>query len=139
MKTLALRISQQSKNAHALAEKLSMHPKISSVNYPGLSSHPSHIIARKQMRLFGAMLSFAVGTTLEDAKLFCNNLQYCSIAPSLGETDSMILHPASMSHLKVDPDVRKYYGITDNLIRLSVGLEHPDDIYEDINRALNSI
>ncbi|MBK8955825.1 MAG: aminotransferase class I/II-fold pyridoxal phosphate-dependent enzyme [Saprospiraceae bacterium] len=139
MKTLALRINQQSNNALFLAEQLSDHPQISSVNYPGLKSHPSNKIASKQMRSFGAMVSFSVGKTLSDAKSFCNHLKYCSIAPSLGETDSMILHPATMSHLKVDSETRKYYGITDNLIRLSVGLEHPQDILDDIDQALKFI
>lgn len=139
MKTLALRVIQQSRNAHYIAEQLLVHPKISKVNYPGLQSHNSHPIAVKQMSLFGAMLSFTVGNSLEDAMRFCNKLNYCSIAPSLGETDSMILHPATMSHLRVPPETRRHYGITDNLIRLSVGLEHPEDILADIQQALQLI
>ncbi|MBK9108187.1 MAG: aminotransferase class I/II-fold pyridoxal phosphate-dependent enzyme [Saprospiraceae bacterium] len=136
MKTLSLRINQQSNNAHFLAQKLQNHSKITKVNYPGLESHATHNIAKEQMHLFGAMLSFSVGSTLEDAKLFCNRLHHCSLAPSLGETDTMVLHPASMSHLKVPSEIRKQYGITDNLIRLSVGLEHPEDILADIEQSI---
>ncbi len=139
IKTLAIRMEKQCDNAWTLAQKLIQHPKISRVHYPGLESHPSHTIAKKQMKHFGAMLSFAVGSNFEDAVRFCNHLNLCTIAPSLGETDTMILHPASMSHLKVSQEVRAYYGITDNLIRMSVGLEHPEDIWEDLNKALYQI
>lgn len=136
MKTLSLRMTHQSNNALYIAQKLQSHPKIPKVNYPGLKSHETHAIATEQMNLYGAMLSFSVGSTLDDAMSFCNRLQYCSLAPSLGETDTMVLHPASMSHLRVPAEIRNQYGITDNLIRLSVGLEHPDDILADIEQAI---
>ncbi len=139
LKTLAVRMQKQSENALNVAQKLTGHVKIPKVNYPGLESHPSHQIAKKQMNAFGAMISFQVGTQFEDAVKFCNHLKICAIAPSLGETDTMVLHPASMSHLKVAKEIRDYYGITDNLIRMSIGLEHPQDIWTDISQALDHI
>lgn len=136
LKTLVLRMQKQCSTAHELAYLIIQHPKIKTVFYPGLESHPSHSIAKKQMNAFGAMISFEVGETLEDAMQFCNKLKLCSIAPSLGETDTMVLHPATMSHLKVAPEIRAHYGITDNLIRMSIGLERTEDIFEDICSAL---
>lgn len=135
LKTLALRIRQQSHTAQCLAEALNGEAAFNMVNYPGLPNSPNHAIASTQMELFGAMISFEVGRNQEDAIAFCNKLKLCSIAPSLGETDTMVLHPASMSHVKVPKDVRLYYGITDNLVRLSVGLENPEDILDDILQA----
>jgi methionine-gamma-lyase len=136
MKTLALRMKAQCDNALYLANKLSTLTQIHKINYPGLPSDPNHAIASKQMKAFGAMLSFEVGSTSEDAIRFANKLKLCTIAPSLGETDSMILHPVTMSHLKVLHETRLKYGITDSLIRLSVGIEHAEDIYNDICQAL---
>ncbi|MCC6754126.1 MAG: aminotransferase class I/II-fold pyridoxal phosphate-dependent enzyme [Saprospiraceae bacterium] len=136
LKTLALRIVRQSENAHYIAKRLQEMKGVNRVLYPGLTDFATHAVAAKQMSHFGAMLSFETGESLADAKLFCNKLRHCTIAPSLGETDTMVLHPATMSHLKVDPSIRKYYGITDNLVRMSVGLEHPDDILADIEQAL---
>ncbi len=136
MKTLALRMNKQCGNALILAERLSQLKPIHKIHYPGLVTDVNHPIASKQMKAFGAMLSFEVGTNSEDAIQFVNKLQLCKIAPSLGETDSMILHPATMSHLRVPIETRLKYGITDSLIRLSVGAEHVDDIFTDIEQAL---
>ena len=137
IKTLALRMNKQCENAMNLALKLSQLNQINKIHYPGLESDSNHTIASKQMKAFGAMLSFEVGTKSEEAIRFANKLKLCKIAPSLGETDSMILHPATMSHLRVPIDIRLKYGITDSLIRLSVGAEHVDDIYGDIEQALS--
>lgn len=137
MKTLALRMNKQCENAMILAERLSQLEQIQKIHYPGLPSDVNHAIASKQMKAFGAMLSFEVGSKSEDAIHFVNKLKLCKIAPSLGETDSMILHPATMSHLRVPIETRLKYGITDSLIRLSVGAEHVDDIFEDIEQAIN--
>ncbi|HEX5626015.1 MAG TPA: aminotransferase class I/II-fold pyridoxal phosphate-dependent enzyme, partial [Saprospiraceae bacterium] len=138
MKTLALRMERQSQNAFALARFLSTHPKIGKVHYPGLPQHPEHPIALKQMKAFGAMLSFEIGNSAEDAIHFANRVQLFAMAPSLGETDSMIIHPATMSHSKMDPHLRKKYHITDHLIRMSVGLENIEDLLLDIRTALES-
>lgn len=137
MKTLALRMNKQCGNALILAERLSQLNPIHKIHYPGLVTDVNHPIASKQMKAFGAMLSFEVGTNSEDAIQFVNKLQLCKIAPSLGETDSMILHPATMSHLRVPIETRLKYGITDSLIRLSVGAEYVDDIFTDIEQALD--
>jgi len=137
LKTLALRIMHQSTSAQFLAESLQRHSSFRRVCYPGLNNSPDHEVAKNQMSAFGAMLSFEVGNTKEDAMRFCNKLQHSSIAPSLGETDTMVLHPSTMSHLKVNPEIRNYYGIADNLVRMSVGLEHPEDILEDILQAVS--
>jgi methionine-gamma-lyase len=136
LKTLALRIIRQSENAFYIAKRLREMKGISRVLYPGLPDFSTHAFASKQMSHFGAMLSFEPGKSLTDAKAFCNKLRHCTIAPSLGETDTMVLHPATMSHLKVNPSLRQHYGITDSLVRMSVGLEHPDDILADIEQAL---
>lgn len=136
LKTLVLRMKKQCTTAHELAKLIQAHPSIKKVYYPGLEDHPSHSIAKKQMNAYGAMISFEVGVSLEDAMHFCNKLKLCSIAPSLGETDTMVLHPATMSHLKVPKQIRAQYGITDNLIRMSIGLERTEDIFEDICSAL---
>lgn len=137
MKTLALRMNKHCENAMTLATKLSGLQGINKIHYPGLANDPNHPIASKQMKAFGAMLSFEVGQSAEDAIRFANKLKLCKIAPSLGETDSMILHPVTMSHLKVPRETRLKYGITDALIRLSVGIEHADDIFSDIEQAIN--
>lgn len=137
LKTLAIRMDKQCENALQLALKLTELPQIHKINYPGLKTDSNYKVATKQMKAFGAMLSFEVGITSENAIQFANKLKLCKIAPSLGETDSMILHPATMSHMKLPMDLRLKYGITDSLIRLSVGIEHVDDIFSDIEQALS--
>ncbi len=136
LKTLSIRMLKQSENALQLATKLEQLPKIKRVFYPGLASNKSHVLALKQMKAYGAIVSFEVGDTLDEAIRFCNALKHCAIAPSLGETDTMILHPATMSHLKIPVDQRLKYDIKDSLIRFSIGLEHVDDILADIEQAL---
>jgi methionine-gamma-lyase len=136
LKTLTVRMDRQCKTALHLATEFGKIDRIQNINYPGLPSDSNFDIASKQMDAFGAMISFEVGKSAAEAIQFANKLKLCAIAPSLGETDSMILHPASMSHLKVPLELRLKYRITDSLIRLSVGLEHPEDILEDIFQAL---
>lgn len=135
IKTLELRMNRHSQNAMAIAEYLEKHPAVAQVNYNGLPSHPDHEIAKKQMRLFGGMLSFELKTGLQGGIDFMNRIQFCTLAPTLGDVDTLILHPASMSHLNVDRAIRIQNGITDGLIRLSVGIENVEDIIADLEQA----
>lgn len=137
MKTLALRMEKHSSNALAIAQFLEKSEKVERVNYCGLPSHADYAIAQKQMRAFGGMLSFELKGGLEAGIQFMNNIQSCTLAPTLGDVDTLILHPATSSHLKVPKEVRLQYGITDGLIRLSVGIEHPSDLIADIGQALD--
>jgi cystathionine beta-lyase/cystathionine gamma-synthase len=127
---------RHSSNALFVAYKLSDHPQVLKVNYPGLETHPDHAIARKQMKAFGGMMSFELNGGMEAALQAMNRLKFCSLAPTLGDADTLVLHPASSSHLKVPADVRAQAGITDGLIRISVGIEDPQDILEDILQAI---
>ena len=136
MKTLALRMERHSSNALRIAQALEHHKRVGVVNYPGLERHGAHAVARKQMRAFGGMLSFEVEGGIEGALRTINALQFCSLAPTLGDVDTLVLHPATSSHVNVDRDVRITAGITDGLIRVSVGIEHPDDILADLLQAI---
>lgn len=136
LKTLPLRMHKHSSNALFLAFKLMDHPEVALVNYPGLESHPHHEIASRQMRAFGGMMSFELKGGMAAALHTLNKLKLCSLAPTLGDADTLVLHPASSSHLKVSPEIRQQAGITDGLIRVSVGIEDPQDILEDIVQAI---
>ena len=136
IKTLALRMEKHCNNAQALAEYLSEHPKVGTVNYNGLTTHPDHELARTQMKGFGGMLSFEIKAGMEAALKFMNKLNFCSLAPTLGDVDTLILHPATSSHLNVDRELREANGITDGLVRVSVGIEDINDIISDIEQAL---
>ena len=136
MKTLPLRMDKHSSNALLISTTLSNHPNVSRVNYPGLESHPDHFVAKKQMRAFGGMMSFELNGGIDTAIKAMNKLRFCSLAPTLGDVDTLILHPASSSHLKVDPEVRRMAGISDGLIRVSVGIEDPQDILDDLLQAI---
>lgn len=136
MKTLPLRMERHCTNAMRLATVLDSHPRVLQVNYPGLSSHSAHGIARKQMKAFGGMLSFEVEGGSEGALRVIDRLRFCSLAPTLGDVDTLVLHPATSSHVKIDPEVRREAGITDGLIRVSVGIENPDDITGDLLQAI---
>jgi methionine-gamma-lyase len=136
VKTLALRMERHSSNAQSLAEKLEAHPKIGIVNYNGLTSHPDHELAKSQMKGFGGMLSFEMNSGMEGALQLMNNLKFCSLAPTLGDVDTLVLHPASSSHLNVNKEIREANGISDGLIRVSVGIESIEDIWTDINQNL---
>ena len=137
VKTLPLRMDKHSSNALYLASELEKRPQVAKVNYPGLTSHPDHAIAKKQMKAFGGMMSFELEGGIENAIRFMNRLTFCSLAPTLGDIDTLILHPASSSHLRVDPDVRRKAGISDGLIRISVGIENPQDILDDLLQAMD--
>ena len=138
IKTLALRMERHCSNAQNLAEHLNDHPKISLVNYNGLPSHPDHELASQQMKGFSGMLSFEIKEGKEAALSFMNALQFCSLAPTLGDVDTLILHPATSSHLNVDRELREANGITDGLVRVSVGIEDIKDIIADIEQALST-
>jgi cystathionine beta-lyase/cystathionine gamma-synthase len=134
-KTLALRMAQHNVNGLALAEFLSTHPAVASVLYPGLPSHPQYELARRQMRGFGGMLSFDVGT-FENARRVCNRVKLISLAESLGGVETLICHPASMTHASVPPERRAAIGLTDSLVRISTGVEDPQDLIDDLKQAL---
>ncbi len=138
IKTLAVRMAQHDANGMAIARYLENHPKVQFVHYPGLPSHPQHDLARKQQRGFGAMLSFDVGT-LESARRLLNHVKLCSLAESLGGVETLISHPATMTHASMPPDARKRAGITDGLVRLSVGIEDAEDLIADLEAALEHI
>lgn len=137
MKTLALRMQRHSANALALASFLEKHPAVVQVNYPGLPSHPDHHLAIRQMRHgYGGMLSFELKGGYEAALSCMNRIQFCTLAPTLGDVDTLVLHPASSSHLAVPQDVRLKNGITNGLIRVSVGIENVSDIVADLEQAM---
>ncbi len=136
LKTLALRMDQHGRNAQTIAEFLEKNPAVERVNYTGLASHPDHLLAKKQMRGHGGMLSFELAGGLEAGIRAMNRIQLCTLAPTLGDVDTLILHPASSSHLNVAREVRYKNGITDGLIRLSVGIEDAGDIIADLAEAI---
>lgn len=137
MKTLALRMERHCHNAQALAEWLEQHPAVARVNYPGLPSHPDHELAKRQMRGgFGGMLSFELEGGLEAGLRCMNRIRFCTLAPTLGDVDTLILHPATSSHLNVPREIREQNGITDGMIRVSVGIENAEDIIKDLEQAI---
>ena len=136
LKTFALRMERHCANAQKVAEFLEKHPAVSKVNYLGLTSHPDHTIAKKQMKHAGAMLSFELKGGYEAGTLFINKIKVCTSAVSLGTADTLISHPASTTHVGVKPEDRQKFGITDGLIRMSVGIETLEDIINDLNQAL---
>ena len=136
VKTLALRMQAHADGAQAIAEWLANHPKVERVIYPGLASHPHHALAKRQMRRFGGMVSFDIGGDLARAKRFWEHTQLFQLAESLGGVESLVNHPAIMTHATVPPERRQALGVTDTLIRLSVGIEAVDDLIDDLERAL---
>jgi cystathionine beta-lyase/cystathionine gamma-synthase len=138
VKTLAVRMRQHNENGMAIASFLAQHPKVKKVHYPGLPSHPQHELARKQMTGFGGMLSFETGS-LENAKKVLKSVRLCSLAESLGGVETLISHPASMTHASVPPEDRARIGITDGLVRISVGIEDVEDLIADLKQALEKI
>jgi cystathionine beta-lyase/cystathionine gamma-synthase len=136
-KTLALRMAQHNINGQALAEFLSSHTAVRDVLYPGLPTHPQHDLARRQMQGFGGMLSFDVGT-FENARRVCNRVKLIALAESLGGVETLICHPATMTHASVPPDRRQAIGLTDSLVRISTGIEDPLDLIDDLKQALES-
>src|SRR5271163_1463234 len=135
VKTLAVRMLQHNANGILVARHLDAHPKVRKVHYPGLPSHPQHDIARRQQKGPGAMISFDLGS-LDAARRFLNQVKLCSLAESLGGVETLISLPAQMTHASMPPEVRERAGITDGLIRLSVGIEDVEDINADLDQAL---
>ena len=136
IKTLEIRMDRHCSNAMAVANFLEKHAAIASVNYEGLASHPFYAVAKKQMRKPGGMLSFELKTGLAGGKKFMNALQMCTRTVSLGTVDTLLSHPASMTHYGVPKEQREKYGITDGLIRMNVGIENVEDILADLEQAL---
>ena len=139
IKTLEIRMDRHCENAYKVAKFLENHPMVESVYYPGLKSFPQYELAKKQMKLPGAIISFEIKGGLEEGKKLMNSVKLCSLAVSLGDTETLIQHPASMTHSPYTEEERKAAGISDGLIRLSVGLETPEDIIADLKNALDSI
>ena len=137
-KTLALRMEQHDKSGRAVAAFLEEHPKVHKVYYPGSSSHPQHALARRQQHGFGGMVAFDVGS-LEAARIVLESVKLCTLAESLGGVETLICHPATMTHASVDQEKRNRLGITDGLVRISVGIEDKDDIIADLDQALKQI
>jgi cystathionine beta-lyase/cystathionine gamma-synthase len=135
IKTLAIRMLQHNANGITVARHLDAHPKVRKVFYPGLPTHPQHEIARRQQKGPGAMLSIDLGS-LEAARRFLNQLKLCSLAESLGGVETLVSLPAQMTHASMPADVRERIGITDGLVRISVGIEDVEDIMADLDQAL---
>ncbi len=139
LKTLHIRMERHAENAMKVAEFLESRPEIEWVRYPGLPSHPQYELAHKQMSGYSGMLSFEIRGGVEAGRKLMDNVKLCSLAVSLGATDTLIQHPASMTHACVPSEVREKIGITDGLVRLSVGIEDSDDIIADLDQALEKI
>ncbi|MCD6192941.1 MAG: aminotransferase class I/II-fold pyridoxal phosphate-dependent enzyme [Candidatus Aminicenantes bacterium] len=139
IKTLALRVEKSQENAFKLAQFLADHPQVAWVNYPGLKSHPQHDLARRQMRGFGAMICFGLKGGYEAGKKMINSVKIATLAVSLGGVESLIQHPASMTHAGVPQKEKEQAGITDDLIRLSVGCEGFEDLKADLEQALSQV
>lgn len=137
-KTLAVRMRQHDENGRIVAQFLSEHPKVQLVYYPGLQSHPQHELARRQMSGFGGMISFETGS-LENASRVLEGVKLCTLGESLGGVESLISHPATMTHASVPEVERNRLGITDGLVRISVGIEDVEDIVADLDQALRAI
>ncbi len=135
-KTLAIRMEAHDRNGRAVASFLEEHPKVSRVYYPGLTSHPQHALAKRQQTGFGGMVAFETGS-LENAKKVLESVKLCTLAESLGGVETLISHPATMTHASVPREKRDTLGITDGLVRISVGIEDVEDIIADLDQALN--
>ncbi|MCG5644429.1 MAG: aminotransferase class I/II-fold pyridoxal phosphate-dependent enzyme [Flavobacteriaceae bacterium] len=137
LETLAVRVDRHCDNALALATYLEAHPKVIMVKYPFLKSHPRYSIAKKQMKAGGAVVAFEIKGGLEIGKAFFNNIQMLSLSANLGDSRSIVTHPASTTHAKLSPQEREHAGISEGLIRVSVGLENPKDIIADVAQAID--
>lgn len=136
LKTLAVRLERHAQNAQKVAEAIEGHPKVLKVLYPGLASHPQHELARRQMDGFGGMLSFFIDGGFDEANAFVKKLKIFSLAESLGGVESLVCHPAAMTHASIPKAKREEVGVTENLLRLSVGIEDAEDLVADIFQAL---
>jgi O-succinylhomoserine sulfhydrylase len=138
LETLAVRVERHCENALKVAEFLEKHPNVNKVKYPFLKSHPQYEIAKKQMKLGGNVVAFEIKGGTEKGKQFLDNIKLCSLSANLGDTRTIITHPASTTHNKLGVEDRLETGITDGLVRVSVGLEHIDDIINDLKQAIES-
>ncbi len=136
LRTLSVRLERQQRSAGKIAAWLAAHPRVSAVYYPGLESHATHAIAKKQQNGFGAMLSFEVDGGEREVRAALERIGVFTLAESLGGVESLVAHPASMTHASMAPEARRTAGIGDTLLRLSIGLEHEDDLLADLERAL---
>lgn len=139
IKTLAIRMQRHTENAMELAAWLEQHPKVEAVHYPGLASHPQHSLARKQMKLFGGMISLELKADLEKTKRMLSACQVFTLAESLGGVESLIEHPAVMTHAAIPKLEREKMGFSDNFVRISVGIEDVEDLREDLEQALREV
>jgi cystathionine beta-lyase/cystathionine gamma-synthase len=137
-KTLPLRMERHNASAQTLADFLASHPKVKKVHYPGLPDHPQHALAKRQMRGFGGLISFELGS-LDHARTLLNNVRLMALAESLGGVETLISHPATMTHASVPPERRQQIGLTDDMVRVSVGIEDVDDLKDDLTQALDCI
>ncbi len=138
-KTLSIRLDRQAANALAVAEFLESHPKVPCVRYPGLETFPQHALAKRQASGFGAMLWFEVEGGVRAGKQLMDSVKLCTLAENLGSVETLITHPVTMTHADVEPAERERVGITDGLVRLSVGLEDPEDLIADLRQALDRL
>ncbi len=139
VKTLHLRMERHASNAQAVAEFLESHPLVEKITYPGLKSHPQYGVAKEQMDGFSGMISFELKGGIPAGTTVMNNVKLCSLAESLGAVETMITHPATMTHVDVPAEERHARGLTDGLVRISVGIEDPDDIIDDLKQALEKV
>ncbi|TDX52307.1 O-acetylhomoserine aminocarboxypropyltransferase/cysteine synthase family protein [Orenia marismortui] len=139
LESLALRMDRHSENALKVAKWLEEHPQVEWVRYPGLESHPQHDLAKKQQRAFGGMLCFGIKGGIKAGKELINNVELCSLLANVGDARTLIIHPASTTHEQLSAQEQSEAGITDNLIRLSVGIENIDDIIADLEQAFNKV
>jgi cystathionine beta-lyase/cystathionine gamma-synthase len=138
VKTLAVRMEQHDKNGRVVAEFLRKHKKVKKVFYPGLKDHPQYDLAKRQMRSFGSMITFETGS-FDNAQKMLRRVRVCFLGESLGGVESLISHPATMTHAALGEQGRKEIGLTDGMVRISVGIEDPDDIIADLDQALAAI
>lgn len=139
LKTLELRMERHSRSAQAVAELLESHSAVESVSYPGLASHPQHALGRRQMRLSGGLIAFEMKRGLDAGRKFMDRLKLVTLAVSLGDAETLVQHPASMTHSNYTPDERAAQGIGEGMLRLSIGLEYTADIVSDIEQALGNL
>lgn len=139
IKTLGVRMDRHCSNARSVARFLLEHPKVERVYWPGLADHPGHEVARRQQRDFGAVVSFELKADVEEAKRFTTRTRLFTLAESLGSVKSLLCHPPTMTHASVEPDVRRKNGISDGLIRLSIGIEDSRDLLRDLEQALEAV
>jgi cystathionine beta-lyase/cystathionine gamma-synthase len=135
---MAVRMQAHNRNGQAIAEYLARHPKVRRVYYPGLPGHPQHELAARQMRGFGGMLAFEMGS-LDAARSVLNGVRLMALAESLGGVETLMSHPATMTHASIPAERRAAIGITDGLVRISVGIEDIDDLLEDLEQALERV